>query len=85
MRHATRLSVECPECKGDMVVRSERHAQLCGAFVDDEENARFHSANCLKDERTCPVCNGSGFVSSLQNAIYMARGGAAPVRLRGHA
>lgn len=73
----------CPECKGAGGYRYEQHAHLCGAFVDEEENAHFHHANCSSEWVTCPVCHGKGTLAAIQLAVYKARGGAPPDQLRG--
>lgn len=75
----------CPECKGNGQYIYERHAQVCGTIEDDEERASFCHANCSKETVTCRVCDGSGTLEGVDRAVYMARGGAAPVPFRGYA
>jgi hypothetical protein len=76
--------VRCPECKGRGQWVQERHAQVCGTLEDDETRAHFCAANCSKETVTCRVCGGSGELVGIARAVYMARGGAAPVQLRGY-
>jgi hypothetical protein len=85
MAYRVHLSVERPECKGEGHYVYERHAQVCGTIEDDETRAHFCHANCQREDVTCRVCGGNGFVSALQAATYRARGGAAPVQRRGFA
>jgi len=74
----------CPECKGRGGWLDERHAQVCGTIEDDETRAHFCHANCSKETVTCRVCEGSGELAGVARAVYMARGGVAPVPFRGY-
>jgi DnaJ-class molecular chaperone len=75
----------CPECKGVGSHHVERHAQVCGTFEDEETRAHFCAANCSVGDVECRVCHGTGILAGVPRAVYMARGGAAPVPFRGYA
>lgn len=62
--------VKCPHCKGEKVIR-----RLVSREWEEEKY----------EQDTCPTCRGEGQISELQAAVYKARGGPAPIPLRGYA
>lgn len=68
----------CPECKGK---RSSLGPVRCVAMYEHED---LDECGCPQDWTPCRVCRGSGEIASIQYAVYMARGGAAPVPFRGY-
>lgn len=66
----------CPECDGECGYWHTHHDQLCGTVEE---------CFCEPEWHDCRECRGRGTVDGIQLAIYRARGGSAPVQLRGYA
>jgi hypothetical protein len=68
----------CPECKGE---RGYLGPVECVAMYEHED---MDDCGCPRSWTPCRVCGGSGELVGLARSVYIARGGAAPVQLRGY-
>lgn len=62
---------ECPECKGE----KGYNKLLTPEWLEPSEY----------EWQNCQTCEGEGEITSLQLAVYKARGGPAPIKFRGYA
>lgn len=71
----------CPECRG-------RKGHSVGPFCDapyEHESVEMCDCGGPAIFTPCRVCRGTGELDPIRLATYRARGGAAPVQLRGFA
>lgn len=68
----------CPDCKGE---RGWWGPILC---VAPYEHEGVDDCGCPRDWNECRTCHGTGILTGVPRAVYMARGGPAPVQLRGY-